>query len=67
MAKIVFGMNLSLDGYVDEIAARTEPRFIEIKPEPRRKVRAIFIEIPSQRGCSRVPFTSGAHSHAADG
>ena len=40
-----------------EIAARTEPRFIEIKPEPRRKVRATFIEIPRQRGGGRVPFT----------
>lgn len=42
-----------------EIAARTEPRFIEIKTEPRRKARlsATFIEIPSQRGGSRVPFT----------
>ena len=40
-----------------EIAARTEPRFIEIKPEPRRKVRATFIEIPPQRGGGRVPFT----------
>ena len=41
-----------------EIAARTEPRFIEIKPEPRRKVAdATFIEIPRQRGGGRVPFT----------
>jgi len=40
-----------------EIAARTEPRFIEIKPEPRRKVSATFIEIPRQRGGGRVPFT----------
>ena len=40
-----------------EIAARTEPRFIEIKPEPRRKLRATFIEIPRQRGGGRVPFT----------
>jgi hypothetical protein len=40
-----------------EIAARTEPRFIEIMPEPRRKVRATFIEIPRQRGGGRVPFT----------
>jgi hypothetical protein len=39
-----------------EIAARTEPRFIEVKPEPRR-VRATFIEIPRQRGGGRVPFT----------
>jgi hypothetical protein len=31
-----------------EIATRTEPRFIEIKPEPRRKVRASLIEIPRQ-------------------
>ena len=40
-----------------EIAARTEPRFIEIKPEPRRKLRPTFIEIPLQRGGGRVPFT----------
>jgi hypothetical protein len=40
-----------------EIAARTEPRFIEIKPEPRRKVRATFIEVPRQRGGGRVPVT----------
>ena len=42
-----------------EIAVRTEPRFIEIKPEPRRRVRmsATFIEIPRQRGGGRVPFT----------
>ena len=40
-----------------EIVARTEPRFIEIKPEPRRKVRATFIEVPRQRGGGRVPFT----------
>lgn len=38
-----------------EIVARTEPRFIEIKAEPRR--RATFIEIPFQRGGGRVPFT----------
>jgi hypothetical protein len=40
---------------VREIAARTEPRFIEIKPEPRRK--ATLIETPRQRGGGRVPFT----------
>ena len=40
-----------------EIAARTKPRFIEIKPEPRRKVRPTFIQIPRQRGGGRVPFT----------
>ena len=40
-----------------EITARTEPRFIEIKAEPRRKLRATFIEIPSQRGGGRVPLT----------
>jgi hypothetical protein len=42
------------------IAARTEPRFIEIKPEPRRRARrlsATFIEIPGERGGGRVPFT----------
>ena len=27
-----------------EIAARTKPRFIEIKPEPRRKLTREFIE-----------------------
>jgi hypothetical protein len=42
-----------------ETAARTESRFIEIKPEPRRGVRmsATFIEIPRKRGGGRVPFT----------
>ena len=39
-----------------EIAARTEPRFIEIKPEPRR-IRSGFVETPRQRGGGRVPFT----------
>ena len=39
-----------------EIAARTEPRFIEIKPEPRRK-SATITEVPRQRGGGRVPFT----------
>jgi hypothetical protein len=35
------------------------PDFIEIKPEPRHKVRvnAAFIEIPRPRGAGRVPFT----------
>jgi hypothetical protein len=38
------------------IAARSKPRFIEIRPEPRRKLTREFIEIPrAQRG--RVPFT----------
>ena len=37
--------------------AEIEPRFIEIKPEPRRKVRSTFIKIPRQRGGGRVPFT----------
>ena len=44
-----------------EIAARTEPRFIEIKPERRTKLRRtnnwLFIEIPRERGGRRVPFT----------
>jgi hypothetical protein len=41
------------------IAARTQPRFIEIKPEPRPKARlnATFIEIQRERGGGRVPFT----------
>lgn len=42
-----------------EIAARTQPRFVEIKPEPRRRVhlRATLIEIPRQHDGGRVPFT----------
>ena len=44
-----------------EIAARTEPRFIEIEPEQRTKLRRtndwLFIEIPPERGGGRVPFT----------
>jgi hypothetical protein len=41
-----------------EIAARTKPRFIEIKPEPPRKVLLAkrTMEIPRERR-SRVPFT----------
>ena len=39
-----------------EIAARTEPRFIEIKPEPRR-IRRGFVETSPARGGGRVPFT----------
>ena len=41
------------------IAARTQPRFIEIKPEPWPKARlnATFIEIQRERGGGRVPFT----------
>ena len=40
------------------IAAGTEPRFIEIKPEPRRKsVRGGFIEMARQRRGGRLPFT----------
>ena len=41
-----------------EIAARIKPRFIEIKPEPRRKsMRGGFIEAPRERGGGKVPFT----------
>lgn len=44
-----------------EMAARTEPRFIEIEPERRSKLRRTnsrtFIEIPRERGGARVPFT----------
>jgi hypothetical protein len=43
-----------------EIAARSKPRFIEIKPEPRSKVSRPssrrFMEIPRERR-SGVPFT----------
>ena len=40
------------------LAARTEPRFLEIKPEPRRRTRASsFVEIPRQREGGRAPFT----------
>jgi len=41
-----------------EIAARSKPRFIEIKPEPRRKLPLTkrTIEVPRERR-SGVPFT----------
>ena len=41
------------------IAARSEPRLIELEPEPRRQARlgTRFMEIPRQRGEGRVPFT----------
>ena len=55
-----------------EIAARTEPRFIEIKPEPRRKVRlkATFIEILASTWRRESVLCEGlGYSHAwlADG
>ena len=44
-----------------EIAAKTKPRFIEIAPERRTKLRRTnsltFIDIPRERGGGRVPFT----------
>lgn len=44
-----------------EMAVRSEPRFVEIKPEPRTKLRRtnnwLFVEIPRERGGSKVPFT----------
>ena len=40
-----------------EIAARTEPRFIEISPSDDEVRRTIFIEIQRERGGGRVPFT----------
>jgi hypothetical protein len=44
-----------------EVAARTEPRFVEIEPERRTKLRRtndwLFIEIQRERGGGRVPFT----------
>jgi hypothetical protein len=40
-----------------EIAARSEPRFIEIKPERRTRLRRtnnwLFVEIPRERGGSK--------------
>jgi hypothetical protein len=44
-----------------EIAARSKPRFIEIEPERRTKLRRtndwLFIDIERERGGGRVPFT----------
>jgi hypothetical protein len=43
------------------IAARSEARFIDIKPEPRTKLRRtnnwLFIEIPRERGGGKVHYT----------
>jgi hypothetical protein len=39
-----------------KIAARTEPGFLEIGPEPRR-IRRRFVETSTLRGGGRVPFT----------
>ena len=52
-----------------EIAARTEPRFIEIKPE-RRPIRKRFVETSPSRGRGRVAFTEAEldrHARRADG
>ena len=41
-----------------EIAARIEPRFVEIKSEPKwRRIRKRFVEISPSRGGGRVAFT----------
>ena len=42
--------------FAREIAARTEPRFLEIRPEPRR-IRTRFVETSPCRGGGRVAFT----------
>jgi hypothetical protein len=43
------------------IAARIKPLFIEIKPEPRTKLRRtndwLFIEIRREHGGGKVPYT----------
>ena len=48
------------NGAGPDIAARTKPRFIEIEPEQRTKLRRtndwLFIEIPRERGGAKVPF-----------
>jgi len=43
-----------------EIAARTEPRFIEIKPEPRRKLTRKFVDIPRERRSGKSSPKSNA-------
>jgi hypothetical protein len=44
-----------------QMAAMSESRFIEIKPEPRTRLRRtndwLFVEIPRERGGGRVPYT----------
>jgi hypothetical protein len=51
-----------------EIAPRSKPRFIEIKPEPRRKVTLTrrVIEIPRERN-SGVAFTEEELTHRRGG
>ena len=54
-----------------EIAARTEPRFIETKAEPRTKLRRtndwLFIEIQRERGGGKAPFTEAKLSEIREG
>ena len=54
-----------------EIAARTEPHFIEIKPQRRTTFRRtndwLFIEIPRERRGGRVPFTEAELTAMRDG
>jgi hypothetical protein len=51
-----------------EIAARTKPRFIEIKPERRTRAHKAtrFIEIPRERR-SGVPLTEEELTHMRGG
>ena len=54
-----------------QIAARSEPRFIEIKPEPRTRLRRtndwLFIEIPRERGGGKVHYTEEQLTAMRDG
>jgi hypothetical protein len=60
---------------VPTIAGHSEPRFIEVKPEPRTKLRRtndwLFIKIQRERrGGGKVPFTEeqlAAHGRRTDG
>jgi hypothetical protein len=47
-----------------EIAARTEPRFIEIKPEPRRKVRLKASRFRVNVAVESALYEGRPHGHA---
>ena len=49
-----------------EITARTKPRFLEIKPEPRR-IRKRFVETSPSRGGGTVAFTEAESPPSAAG
>lgn len=69
MAKLVFGMNQSLDGYVDHTAFAPSPTlFLHFIEEPRRQVGSIYgrvmYDIMRYREADQPTWTAEEHAFA---